>query len=428
MKTPKLLIILLIVICSSCKEEKVIEPVKPTATVLIGEVIGRPDSKMLWMTKHYEDFRTDSVVKIPIVDRKFSYSFKADAIESYVLAFKEEVERGSYRTVTIFSENDTLRIKLHNNEDYNDNIISGGKINKIYQNLINEERKLFYSDYDSINKKYEKYNYKEFYSEEYVSLINQLGDTKTKAEEMLIYKKQNELKKQDLHRNELGKIREKEYKAIRDKHTEYKYNYISKNNTIVAYDMLVMDMVNRKKEIELGKIVKNFNRFKNKYPKHPYTALGQNLISAINSLKPGGKYVNFTAPDVNGKQFELKSILEEHEIVLLDLWATWCGPCIVHTRQAKPVYEKYKDKGFTILGVAGEHDDLKSYHKFMEKEQWPWQQLIELDKENRIWEKYSIMNSGGGMFLIDKTGEMLAVNPTVEELETILETKLIAVH
>ena len=134
--------------------------------------------------------------------------------------------------------------------------------------------------------------------------------------------------------------------------------------------------------------------------------------------------MNFKAPDIHGNMFELKSILKKHKVVLLDLWATWCGPCIAKTRLVKPVYDKYKDNGFTILGVAGEHKTLDAYKNFMAKEQWEWQQLIELDKENKIWEKYNVINGGGGMFLIAGSGEILAVNPSAEEVASILKDRL----
>ena len=61
----------------------------------------------------------------------------------------------------------------------------------------------------------------------------------------------------------------------------------------------------------------------------------------------------------------------------------------------------------------------------MDKEQWPWLNLIELDRQNKIWEKYNVMNGGGGMFLIDGSGEILAVDPTAEEVEAILKDKLV---
>jgi thiol-disulfide isomerase/thioredoxin len=427
MKVQKLLIILLIVIFHSCKEGKTIEPIKPTETVLIGEVIGRPDSKMLWMTKSYEDFRTDSVIKIPIVDCKFSYSFKTDAIESYVLAFEEEAERGAYRAITFFSEKDTIKLALNNNEKFDDNIVVGGEINEEHTNFSKIMRENFYSRYDSIREKYKAHDYKDFQSEAYKIVMAQLRLAKTQEEKVPLYKKRNKLQEDGLDKSELGKIKSIEEKAIHIDMVNYKYNYISKHPTLVSFDLLLMDMIGFDyMDIPLDKILEAYNTLKPKHSKHPYSTLSENLIFGITSLKEGGEYVNFTAPDPNGKQFELKSILEDNEIVLLDLWATWCGPCIAKTRLAKPVYEKYKDKGFTILGVAGEHDDLKSYHKFMAKEQWEWQQLIELDKANRIWEKYSIMNSGGSMFLIDKTGGILAINPTAEELEAILEDKLVS--
>lgn len=424
MKALKLLVLICLVNCYSCKEDKITTDVKPTETVLIGEVIGRPESKMLWMTKYYEDFRTDSVIEIPIIDHKFHFKFKTEAVESYVLAFKEEAETGSWRMVTIFSEKDTLKIKLHDDAHYDDNVIEGGTVNKEYQDYKAIERIKFYSKYDSITEKYKEYDYKDFYSDAYRELMIRLEKTDTKAEEVAIYRERDVLEKQGLKWNNLGKTRDEEYKDIKDEHNEYKYSYIANNTSLLAYDMLVMDMILHKEDISIEKIRPSFNRFKKKYPKHPYTVLGQNLVLGLTNLKPGGKYINFTAPDTNGKFYELKSILEQNEIVLLDLWATWCGPCIVHTREARPVYEKYKDKGFTILGVAGEFKNLERYTKFMAKEQWPWQQLIELDKENKIWEKYSIMNSGGGMFLISSEGKILAVDPSAEELDAILEEKL----
>ncbi len=427
MNVQKLLIILCIVICYSCKEDKTIEPVKPTETVLIGEVIGRPDSKMLWMAKSYEDFRTDSVIKIPIVDSKFCYSFKTEAIESYQLAFEEEAERGAYRPITFFSEKDTITLSLNNNDKFDNNTLLGGKVNEEYTNFSKLMRDNFYSRYDSIREKYKAHNYKDFQSEAYNTLMTQLRLAKTQEEKVPLYKKRDKLQEEGLDKSELGKIKSLEEKAIHDEMVNYKYNYISKNPTLVSFDLLLTDMIGFDyMDVPLNKILEAYNTLKPKHSNHPYSTLSENLIFGITSLKPGGEYVNFTAPDTNGKQFELKSILENNEIVLLDLWATWCGPCIAKTRLAKPVYEKYKNKGFTILGVAGEHDDLKSYHKFMAKEQWPWQQLIELDKNNRIWEKYGIMNAGGAMFLIDKTGTILAVNPTAEELEAILEEKLVS--
>jgi hypothetical protein len=60
----------------------------------------------------------------------------------------------------------------------------------------------------------------------------------------------------------------------------------------------------------------------------------------------------------------------------------------------------------------------------MKKNKWEWLNLIELDRENKIWEKYGAMNAGGAMFLIDKSGEILAANPDEKEVAAILQERL----
>ncbi|KFC57588.1 hypothetical protein FEM08_36350 [Flavobacterium gilvum] len=89
-----------------------------------------------------------------------------------------------------------------------------------------------------------------------------------------------------------------------------------------------------------------------------------------------------------------------------------------------PVYEKYKDKGFVIVGVAGEFKNTDAYKIAIAKDKYPWLNLIELDNKNGIWNKYNISNSGGSTFLIDSKGKILAIHPDAEQLEKILKELL----
>jgi hypothetical protein len=89
-----------------------------------------------------------------------------------------------------------------------------------------------------------------------------------------------------------------------------------------------------------------------------------------------------------------------------------------------PLYNKYKDKGFTIIGVAGEFKNTDRLVAFLEKNKWPWLNLVELDRKNAIWQKYGVNGGGGGIFLIDKEGIILAKDPTAKEVRKILESLL----
>lgn len=235
----------------------------------------------------------------------------------------------------------------------------------------------------------------------------------------------NELKKLKLDKSDFGKMIDSQVAAVQNVYWCKKFNFIDKNPSIVSYSLLIEDIMNLEyNSAPKEKIIQAINKLQAKFPEHAYTELAKNLWIGYSDLKPGGKYINFTAPDINDVVYELKPFVQKNDIVLLDLWATWCGPCIARSRLMRPVYEKYKHKGFEIVGVAGEYKNLKAYKNFMDKEQWPWKNLIELDRQNKIWEKYNVMNGGGGMFLIDSSGEILAVDPTAKDVEAILKEKL----
>lgn len=394
-------------------------------TVIQGEIIDRPNSKNLLLVKAFDDARHDKIATIPIVEGKFEYALNSGEILAYELIFEEEFYDGAMRPITFFAENDTLLFMLNASEKFMDNKIEGGKLNQKLNNFNSKIRNVFYDKYQSIETEYKDVPREKLVSAAYLQVIEKLKNAETQEERVPIYKEMESLRKCDLDKSELGMEKYEKGKLLYDSYLKDKYNYIVNNLDEVSYYMVIDDLMGIEYNNADETLIRKAHKvLKEKFPNHSYTKLGTNLLHALKDLKPGGHYVNFTAPDVDGNTFEFKSVLEKNKVVLLDLWATWCGPCIAKTRLVKPVYEKYKDKGFTILGVAGEFKNLDRYHKFMDKELWEWQQLIELDKQNGIWEKYNVMNGGGGMFLIAGTGEVLAVNPSAEEVEAILEKRL----
>ncbi|HMR19007.1 MAG TPA: TlpA disulfide reductase family protein [Sphingobacterium sp.] len=137
----------------------------------------------------------------------------------------------------------------------------------------------------------------------------------------------------------------------------------------------------------------------------------------------GHKFVDFTAPDIQGNIFRLSELIKG-KIALINLWATWCGPCITKSKTMLPLYAAYKDKGFTIIGVAGEHKNTDNLIKFLEREKWPWINLVDLDKKEKIWQKYSADHKSGTFFLIDRQGSIVAIDPNADEIKAILEKQL----
>ena len=204
---------------------------------------------------------------------------------------------------------------------------------------------------------------------------------------------------------------------------KWEQDYIYENPNLVSYSLFLDQLIYSKETIDINIAKRNYTKLLKVNPKHPYNDIALNLIKSIDNIKIGKNYIDFSAPDLTGNTVKLSDKIKG-QVALLNLWATWCGPCISKSRKMLPIYNEFKDKGFTIIGVAGEFKNTDKLVKFLEKEKWPWLNLVELDRENSIWTKYGVEGGGGGIFLIDEKGKILAQDPTAEVVRKELESRL----
>jgi thiol-disulfide isomerase/thioredoxin len=123
-------------------------------------------------------------------------------------------------------------------------------------------------------------------------------------------------------------------------------------------------------------------------------------------------------PSLSGDTLRLSSL--RGKVVLLDFWASWCGPCRTGNKSLVKLYSKYKDKGFEIFGVS--LDDQKNKWKAaIKQDKITWLQV----NDNGGWEAKIVeawgINAIPTSYLIDREGKLLAMDLEGKELERALK-------
>lgn len=138
------------------------------------------------------------------------------------------------------------------------------------------------------------------------------------------------------------------------------------------------------------------------------SATGKRLAERLTVLKRssiGEQMLNFTQNDVNGIPVNFASFKGKY--VLVDFWASWCGPCRAENPNVLKAYNTYKDKNFTVVGISLD-DKGENWKKAIKDDNMPWTQLSDLKGwKNEVSQYYGI-NGIPSTLLVDPQGKIIA--------------------
>ncbi|MCX6180772.1 MAG: TlpA disulfide reductase family protein [Bacteroidetes bacterium] len=202
-------------------------------------------------------------------------------------------------------------------------------------------------------------------------------------------------------------MQQKYMKLMADFET-YSHDFVVANPDNLGSLIAVQNLDPVKNQELIGKLTVSL---KKAYPNQPYVLDFVDKTSKAIALSVGGTAPDIQLTDPNGKALSLYSL--RGKVVLIDFWATWCGPCRKEFPFLKQAYATYKDKGFDIFSVSLDKD-LNTWKNGITQYELPWNHVLESQAgaASKTYEVTGIPKT----LLIDKQGKILAVDLRGEAL------------
>jgi len=304
------------------------------------------------------DGRPQSIDTTDVVDGKFAFTGNMELPDIRLLRLNEQDYFGQ-----LFLDNSNVKV-VANKDSLRNTKITGSPSQDIFQ--------LYLTELERMNKDIVKLQ------EKYQTAMSKGNDDEAKKAEI-------------------------DYTAKIDNMKVFTKNFVKEHNkSVVAAYIALVQLSTQIEGAELDSIV---SKFPAEIAKSEYVIKVKEIADAMKTTIIGAVAPDFTMNDPEGKPIQLSSL--RGKVVMIDFWASWCGPCRQENPNVVKLYQKYHDKGFEILGVSLDKTK-EEWIKAIQADQLNWLQVSDLQFwQNTAARLYSV-NAIPQSFLLDKDGKIIA--------------------
>lgn len=371
----------------------------------------------------------DAYQEIKVKDGSFDAEVILDTNQVYELCVPHpEYGFATYRSCEFFYTPNGIRFGQRSAIDGERiMLLNATGTNKTYCDYINERDSLYMGRYEKLMKAQDSLNnIGLMYDPHWLEMCDQQNDESLpQSYRDSITIEVNKMSMSGEHRTPEGQMWQDEWHRYRSSKQKYDLDYLSGTvpGTIGLYMIMDNIHISQQRSADISGWLNLYDeKFKDVSPSDRMHDLITTVRDAA-AIVEGRQFIDFTLPDQYGTERTLSESIEGKTAVL-ELWASWCRSCRVNARSLKPLYEKYHNSGFEVIGIAREYRTQAKWLKALEEDAYPWPNMVALEDSHHIWTQYGCPDKAGRTLLIDKNGIIVKIDPSIDEIEQYIKENI----